>query len=103
MNLEKLNYHPYIERLTKLYGKKNVFVYSLDELRKNQHKVVDKICNFVNVNVPKNYRRKPARVGYGLNALKLSLFLNRFFKTNVNPKGLIPWWGPVLPQNKRGS
>jgi len=51
------------------------------------------------LNVPEKYRTKPARVGYGLGVLKLSLFLNRFFKTPVNPDGLIPWWGPILPQN----
>ncbi|MCK5636698.1 MAG: hypothetical protein KAH91_04685, partial [Thermoplasmatales archaeon] len=26
-------------------------------------------------------------------------FLNRFFKTRVNEYGIIPFWGPILPQN----
>ena len=53
----------------------------------------------MNVKPPEKYRRKPARVGYGCGILKISLFLNRFFKTPMNPKGVIPWWGPALPQN----
>jgi hypothetical protein len=34
-----------------------------------------------------------------MTTLKISLFLNRFFKTPVHPEGIIPWWGPILPQN----
>ena len=99
MNLKKLDYEPYIDKLIKYYGKENVFVYTLDELRKNQDAVVRNLCKFMNVEPPKKYRKKPARVGYGIRALKISLFLNRFFKTPVNEKGIIPWWGPILPQN----
>ena len=87
------------KKLVELYGKDNVFVYSLEDLKKDQELVVKKMCNFMNVPVPKNYRAKPARVGYSLDILRLSLFLNRFFKTPVNSKGLIPCWGPILPQN----
>jgi len=99
MNLKKLDYEPYVKKLKEYFGDENVFVYSLEELRKNQRQVVEKMCKFINVNPPKKYRAKPARVGYGLGILKLSLFLNRFFKTPLNKKGLIPCWGPILPQN----
>lgn len=99
MNLDKLDYEPYIEKLEELYGEKNVLVYTLDDLRKDQDGLVKRICKFINVKPPVNYRKKPARVGYGLGVLKLSLFLNRFFKTPLNPDGIIPFWGPILPQN----
>jgi len=99
LNLKKLDYEPYIKKLNEYYGKENVFVYTLDELRKNQDAVVKNLCKFMGIESPKKYRKKPARVGYGPRALKISLFLNRFFKTPVNKKGLIPCWGPVLPQN----
>jgi len=99
MNLKKLNYKPYIKKLYKLYGKKNVFVYSMNDLRKDQDQLIKDICEFINVEPPKDYRDKPARIGYGFGLLKLSLFLNRFFKTKVNQTGLIPCWGPILPQN----
>jgi hypothetical protein len=99
MNQKKLDYEPYINKLNEYYGKENVFVYTLDELRKDQDALIKKICKFMGVKEPEKYRKKPARVGYGPTALKLSLFMNRFFKTPVNKKGLIPCWGPVLPQN----
>ncbi len=97
--MEKLNYESYTKKLIKHYGKENVFVYSLEELRKNQKDVVKRMCDFLNVGVPKRYREKPARIGYGLTVLRISLYLNRFFKTTLNKKGIIPWWGPILPQN----
>jgi len=99
MNLKKLDYKPYVEKLIKYYGKENVFVYSLEDLKKDQSMVIDNMCKFIGVDVPDRYRVKPARVGYGLKVLKISLLLNQFFKTPVNNKGFIPWWGPVLPQN----
>lgn len=99
MNLDKLDFEPYVKKLHDFYGKKNVFVYSMSELRKNQDQVVKNICDFIGVETPEKYRRKPARVGYGFGFLKLSLFLNRFFKTRVNEYGIIPFWGPILPQN----
>jgi len=99
LNQDKFDYEPYIKKLIEYYGKENVFVYSLDELRKEQEKVVHNMCKFMKVDTPKKYRKKPARVGYGLRVLKVSLFLNKFFKTPVNTQGIIPWWGPILPQN----
>ena len=99
MNLDKLNYENYIEKLYELYGKKNVFIYSMRDLRTDQDLLIKNICKFIKVEPPKKYRRNPARVGYGFGLLKISLFLNRFFKTPVNKNGLIPFWGPILPQN----
>jgi hypothetical protein len=99
MNVDKLDYEPYIKKLQKYYGKENVFVYSMDDLRRDQDGLIKNICKFIDVDPPEKYRKKPARVGYGLRALKLSLFLNRFFKTPVNRNGIIPCWGPALPQN----
>ena len=99
MNLKKLDYQPYIKKLEELYGKENVFDYSIDELRKDQDEFIKKLCDFIGVEKPGKYRKQPSRVGYSLKILRISLLLNRFFKTPVNPEGIIPWWGPILPQN----
>lgn len=99
LNADKLDYEPYIKKLNELYEKENVFVYSMEELRKDQDYLIKRICKFINVETPKKYRHEPARVGYGPNLLKISLFVNRFFKTPLNEKGVIPCWGPILPQN----
>jgi len=99
MNMEKLNYESYIKKLIEYNSKENVFIYTMEDLRKDQGRLVKRICGFMNVDPPKHYRAKPARTSYGPRALKISLFLNRFFKTPVNQKGLIPCWGPILPQN----
>jgi hypothetical protein len=99
MDLKKLDYKPYIKELKKKFGSKNVFVYTLDEVKKNQDDLISKMCKFIGVEAPKNYRKTPARIGYGPNMVKISLVLNRLFKTPLNPDGFIPWWGPVLPHN----
>jgi hypothetical protein len=99
MNLDKLDYKPYIEELKNHYGSENVFVYSLDDMKKNQEKVITKMCEFMEVDAPKNYRKSPSRVGYRPFMIKISLFLNKLFKTPLNKKGFLPWWGPVLPHN----
>jgi hypothetical protein len=54
MNMNKLDYESYIEKLNEYYGKENVFVYSLDDLRKNQESLIKNICNFMGVKPPKN-------------------------------------------------
>jgi hypothetical protein len=51
------------------------------------------------VEAPKTYRKTPSRIGYQTFMIKISLLLNKLFKTPLNEKGLIPWWGPVLPHN----
>jgi hypothetical protein len=99
MNLEKLDYKPYIDELKKHYGNENVFVYSLDDIKRDQDEVIKKMCEFMEVEAPKSYRETPSRVGYQPFMIKISLFLNKLFKTPLNDKGLIPWWGPVLPHN----
>jgi len=99
MNLDKLDYKPYVEELKNHYGSENVFVYSLDDMKKNQEELITKMCEFMDVETPKDYRKTPARVGYSPIMIKVSLFLNKIFKTPLNNKGLIPWWGPVLPHN----
>lgn len=98
MNLDKIDHKKYLDKLIKYYEEKNIFTYTLDEMKNNQEQIVRDICKFIGVEFPSNYKRKPTNVGYSLETLKISLFLNRFFRTDLNPKGIIPFPNYVLPQ-----
>ncbi len=90
LNNEKFNFEPYIKNLYKLFGKNNVFIYKFEDLRQDVNSFVKQICNFIGVEMPVINATKKRNVSYSINQLKLTLFLNRFFKTSHNPKGLIP-------------
>lgn len=98
MNKKKLDYKEYLKKLEKYYGKNNIFIYRLEEIQKNQEKVVKNMCRFIGVPFPDDYRRKPTNVGYSLETLKISLIINKIFKTRLNPEGIIPFPNYALPQ-----
>ena len=98
MNMDKVDHKKYLNKLIEYYGRENVFTYTLDDMKKNQEQVVRDISSFMDVEYPSNYKRKPTNVGYSLETLKISLFLNKFFRTDINPKGIIPCPNYILPQ-----
>jgi len=87
MNLEKLNYEPYINKLADYYGKENLYIFSFEDLLKNTNQIISEICNFIGCEVPV-YKIRKRNVGYGKNELKASLILNRFFKNKNSNNGL---------------
>jgi len=88
VNINKFNFQPYIKSLFEYYGNKNVFIYDLNELKSNKEDFLNNLCNFIGVNVPK-YTDKKINVSYTLNQIKLSLFFNNFYKSEMNSKGFI--------------
>jgi hypothetical protein len=90
LNIEKLNFGLYIKKLYRLFGKKNVFIYKFEDLKKDVNNLVKDICNFIGVEKPIINPSEKRNVSFTINQLKLSLFFNRFFKTSLNQKGLIP-------------
>jgi hypothetical protein len=89
MNLEKLNYEQYIERLVELYGKKNVFIFTFENLSEKPEQTIKEICNFIGCEVP-SYKLRRRNISYGKTELKASLILNRLFKNRVHNRG-VPW------------
>ena len=89
INIKKLNYEPYIKHIIKLFGKENVYIYDYKDLKNNINSFVNNMCGFIGVQSPVfgNVKRN---IGYSLWQLKLSLFINHFFKTPLNPNGLFP-------------
>ena len=89
INPEKFEYEPYVKYLYELFGKKNVYVYKFEEIKKDIYGFVEGICSFIGVDAPefKNVKRN---VGYSLWQLKVSRVINMLFKNDMNPNGIIP-------------
>ena len=96
INLAKLDYEEYVDYLFGLFGKQNVYIYRYEEMKKDIDSFVDGICNFLGTNVPpfENVRKN---IGYSPSQIKISLLLNRLFRTYHNPGGLIPMPHKWLP------
>lgn len=95
-NIRKLDYEEYIDYLFKLFGRENVYIYKFEQMKNDIDSFVEGICSFLNVKPPKfeNIRRN---IGYSKNQVKIALLLNRFFKTEHNPRGIVYWpyeWMP---------
>ncbi|MEF8849071.1 MAG: sulfotransferase domain-containing protein [Candidatus Thermoplasmatota archaeon] len=89
VNTDKLEYKPYLEELQCYFGKENVFVYRLRELKKDPEALVEKVCSFIG-SKPVSFKNVKHNVGYSLWQLKVSRVLNNLFKSSKNPDGLIP-------------
>jgi len=99
ININKINYDPYIEHLYELFGKKNVFVYKFENMKEDIHKLVNNICSFIGVKTP-NFNNVYRNIGYSFWQLKISLLINRFFKTSFNPEGIFPLGYELHPHRK---
>jgi len=97
MNLNKLNYEEYIERLIELYGRKYLYVYDFENLIRQRKKIVNEICDFIGCQVPQ-YNVRKRNVGFGKQEMKVALFFNNFFKSQVHEKGIpYPYTRFLLP------
>lgn len=89
INPNKLNYDPYIKLLFELFGRENVCIYRHEDIKKDVNLAVQKICDFLGVKVP-NFQNRKLRTSYSTFQLKVAISINKIFKTELNPSGLIP-------------
>ena len=87
-NVDKFNYEFYIDLLYGLFGESNVYTYALEDLKRDPENIIKDICDFIGVDVP-SFSLEKRNVSYSLGQLKISLILNRLFKTPLNKNGLI--------------
>ncbi len=113
INVDKINYDSYVKHLIGLYGERNVFVYKYESLKKDVDIFAERICDFMGVKKP-NFDDISQNIGYSLWQLKISLLLNRFFKTPLNTSGVYPldyeyhphrkmFQSPLFPNFLRGK
>ena len=84
-----LDFDAYIKCLKGLFDE--VFVYHLEDLKKDNDSFVKNICDFIGAEVP-DYESTIYENKLSKRQIKMALFLNRFFASDFNPKrGIIPW------------
>ncbi|MBN1389966.1 MAG: sulfotransferase [Candidatus Thermoplasmatota archaeon] len=84
-----INYDSYIEHLFKIYGKENVYIYQFGDMKKDVNQFVKGICDFIGTETP-TFSNKRINSGHSLWQLKVSRIMNRFFRSEYNPKGFLP-------------
>jgi len=89
INMDKINYEKYNENLIKLFGKKNVYIYKFENLKKNANSFVEGICKFIGTETP-NFKIIRWNIGYSFWQTKISILINNIYKTSLNPNGIIP-------------
>lgn len=91
INLNFFDYEPYIEKLKEMF--EDVYVYKYEGFRKNPDKIIEEMCDFIDVETPQiekeAYKRK-WNVGYTDKQIKIARVINKLFKTRLNPNGIIP-------------
>jgi len=79
----------YIEHLKELFGDENVYVYDYKEIKKGVNEYVKGFCDFIGVEVPA-FENRRRNMSHSLWQLKVARILNKFFRSGLNPKGLLP-------------
>lgn len=113
INVEKLKYKNYIKNLIYHFGRNNIYIYRFDYIKNNISSFINEICDFIGVKIH-NYKNKKLNIGYSLWQLKFSMLMNNFFKTPLNPKGIVPlkykwhphrilFQSPLFPKQFRGN
>jgi hypothetical protein len=81
-----LDFDGYINYLEKLFD--DVYVYKLEELKSNPKGFVKKLCDFMEVDIP-DYKIKIHNKGFNERQMRLARFLNRFYRSQLNPRGFL--------------
>jgi len=81
-----LDFDGYIDYLEELFD--DVYVYKLEELKSNTKVFVNNLCDFIGVNIPK-YELRVHNKGFDEKQMKLARFLNKFYRSRLNPRGII--------------
>ena len=91
INMEFFKYEEYIEGLKEMF--KDVYVYKYEEFKKDPRKIIERMCEFMEVEVPeieeKAFKRR-WNIGYSKRQIKIARILNKIFKTRLNPQGIFP-------------
>lgn len=107
---ENIDYNSYIKHLQNQFGKDRVYIYEYEYMKKNINNHVKGICEFIGAK-PSKFQNKKRNSGFSLWQLKTAAKINLFFKSEYNPRGLLPgkmnipsaiFRSDIFPKNLRG-
>jgi len=82
-----LDFDSYVAYLKKLF--KNVGIFYFEDLQKDSDAFVKNICDFIGCKVP-GYNKTKKNMGYNETQTRITRFMNKFFKSELNSNGFIP-------------
>lgn len=86
-------YSKYIDKIYEIFGENEVFIYRYEDFIENKTDVLSKLMEFIGEKEIPEYTEKVVNRGYGKVQVDIAKKLNPFFKSNINPKGIIPCVG----------
>jgi len=87
---KRFEYGEYIEDIAATFGKDNVYVYLFENLKKDKRTFLKNLLNFLGEKKIPVFEDKVHNKGYGATQVRIARGLNRFFKSRLNPKGVLP-------------
>jgi hypothetical protein len=81
-----LDFDTYLKYLKNLFN--DVYVYKIEDLRSDPKEFVKNLCGFIGVDIPE-YELKIHNKGFNEKQMKLARFINRFYRSQLNPRGII--------------
>jgi hypothetical protein len=98
---KRFEYGCYIDEIIKIFGKDNLYIYSFEELNKDKYTFLKNLLDFLGEKEVPEFEDIVYNRGYGKIQIKLARFLNRFFKSDLNPNGILHYFR--IPMIKRIS
>lgn len=89
MPLNRFRFLPYIEKLNELFPE-GVLILTFEEFTKNQSAFIGKLSQFLGVELPNLKLRSSNQTRLSPTGMEFSRVCNRFFRSRLNPAGLIP-------------
>lgn len=93
-SLQSLNFHNYLQKVEKTFGRDRLYVMIYEDFRQNPADEIRKLLHFMGEReIPKYSTKTSARKSnksYGVAQVRIARKLNKYFKSRSNPKGRIP-------------
>jgi hypothetical protein len=87
---ERFKFENYIKIMKDLFNSKNVFIYKFEDLKENPEETVKKMTQFIGKSIDE-FKVQSYNVSWNSKQIKTCRRLNRFFRTRLNPYGIIPY------------
>lgn len=95
--LNRFRFSPYVDQIYENF-KSGVLVLTFEELLKDQAAFLTKLCEFINIPIPEILLAKSNQTSLGSSGMEFSRILNKYFKSQLNPDGLLPG----IPRYRKG-
>jgi len=87
---DRFKFNNYIKIMQDLFNSKNVHIYKFEDLKQSPEKTIHEMTHFIGKNIDE-FKIRSYNVSWDVKQIKTCRRLNRFFRTRLNPYGIIPY------------